>query len=235
MSRFRFRIAIALVGIPLLVVLADMAWSQGPDFQSKGSYARYQYKETYYVEVMGSFGSYYTSVGSRSANVYVSKVEGMSSFGPYDAYQITFDVNVSTMYDESGYAYASGTIPESLISFDNPKNHNLTLNVDTADPALGLYKYQYGNILLEYPEINLRWDRANNNWYRWQGHRMENYGDYVVHSRGNGTEYWAEIAGEIMPLFEPTFPDPSAVTSQIYIEAWLGDQQSVDRVIYIGP
>jgi len=48
-------------------------------------------------------------------------------------------------------------------------------------------------IPIEPPYINLRWDRLNQDWYRWEGHRVQKAEGFVIHSKGSGVENGAAI------------------------------------------
>ena len=237
MKRIRFGFVFALLGIPLLVAVADRAWSGGPvlDIRTDGVYASYQYSEPIYTEGMGSFGPFLNYIGTRDAYVYVTEAEGMSSAGTYHYFNLSFELYVSTTYG-FGYMRGNGQIPTGCLSFDQPKNQNLTLTVDTSDPSLSLYTYTYGDIPIEPPYINLRWDRLNQDWYRWEGHRVQKAEGFVIHSKGSGVENGAAITGGVFPLPDPNLPpDLSYFFGTPYFSARLGTQKARDKIIPLGP
>ena len=212
---------VVLLGIPLLVAAADWAWSQGPvsKYKSDGPSAYYEIQDTF-AQSMASGGI--TSFGNRRAYVEISEAEALNTAGISGTYyQLNFEISVSMNSGGYGYAFGSGPIPADRVTFDKPANHNLSLNVDTNTLDSPFYKYQYGNIPVQFPNIDLRWTRTDNDWYRWEGHQINEIGNNLVeHLQGSGVHYFTIPTGSI------TLPDVNLPVWSTYMNGWLGSQKT---------
>ena len=221
------KILAVLFGLPLLVAVADWAWTQGPEyrFRSDGVYANYTIEESF-QESAGTFTAY----SYRRAYVEISQgAQAMATggiSGPYFLLNFQISVERPTGY---GYAYGSGPISASYVTLDNPVNQNLSLSVNTQSLGPPFYKYSYGTIPVQFPNIDLRWTRTNNDWYRWEGHRVTERGTLVEHRQGSGVEYFAIPTGTI------TLPDIGLPPQWVYMDGWLGSQKANTTVIRRGP
>ncbi len=227
MKGISIKVIAVLLGLPLLVAVADWAWTQGPVYQYRtdGVSANYVIEETF-AESVGTG----TVFSSRRASVDVSEgAEAMATggiSGPY--FWLNFNVSVNTP-SGSGYAYGSGPIPAAYFTFDKPVNKNLTLTVDTESLALPFYKNRYGTIDVPFPIIDLTWTRTGNDWYRWEGHRVSEIGILVEHSQGSGVRYFT------IPMGTITMPDLGLPVWSTYMDGWLGSEKSRVRVMQRGP
>ena len=146
--------------------------------------------------------------------------------GPY--YWLNFSVSIDTP-SGYGYAYGNGPIPAHYVSFTKPENHNLTLTVETESLASPFYRYRYGSITVPYPNIDLTWTRTDNDWYRWEGHRVTEMGNLVEHSQGSGVEYFS------LPTGTFTLPDVDFPLLWTYTDGWLGSEKARVTVMQRGP
>ncbi len=218
-----FKIIVVLLGLPLFVALADLAWTQAPlsKFKTNGVSAYYEIQE-FFSESEGSYATRY-------AYVSISQGEGLTTLGisgPY--YNLNFQVSVSTTTG-FGSMYGSGPIPVQYVSFDKPANHNLSLNVDTGILGDPFFISQYGDIPIQNPVIALRWTRDDNNWYRWEGHQIQEFGNLVEHSQGSGIRYYTVPTGSI------TLPPVDLPLAGTYMSGWLGSEKSTIWVLQRGP
>ncbi|HYK91271.1 MAG TPA: hypothetical protein VE398_21045 [Acidobacteriota bacterium] len=224
-----FKFIAVLLGLPLLVAVADRAWTQGPvtKYKSGGASAFYEIQDTFAQEMMGSGVIF---LGDRRAYVQITEAEAMNTVGISGTYyQLSFEVSVSTG-DGYGYAYGSGAIPAESVTFGKPVNHNLSLKVDTSLLPPTFYTYKYGNIDVGFPNINLRWTRTDNDWYRWEGHQITEIGNnLVVHQQGSGVRYFTIPTGSI------TLPDVGLPVWSTYADGWLGSEKSTNTLMQRGP
>jgi hypothetical protein len=228
-----------LLAIPLLVAIADRAWTQvgasGPvlNERTNGIFASYQFEEsagfstggTYTSQPdgsvgMGTGGTYYSR---RSATVEVRQVEGMSSGGTYKQFELTFSVSVE---GTAGYGYADGNcfLPAGSV-ISNHGGSELSVSINTA--AWGCSLYQYGTVSVPYPQINLTWDRNSAIWNHMQGNSVRQIGDYVIQSQGTSLDYWADVTGSVTlpPLTTPGTP---------FVNSWLGTRNTRDTIFRRG-
>ncbi len=224
-----FKFVAVLLGLPLLVAAAERAWTQGPltKYKSGGVSAFYEIQDTFAQEMMGS-GIVY--LGDRRAIVQITEAEAMNTVGISGTYyQLSFEVSVSAGGTD-GYAYGSGAIPADSVTFDKPVNHNLSLKVDTSQLPSTFFVYKYGNIDVEFPNIDFRWTRTDNNWYRWEGHQINEIGkNLVVHQQGSGVRYFSVPTGSI------TLPDVGLPVWSTYVYGWLGSEKSTNTLMQRGP
>ncbi len=223
-----FKFIAVLLGLPLLIAAADWAWTQGPvvQYKSGGAAAYYEIQDTF-GEALTTGIVYY---GNRQASVSITEAEALNTLGASGTYfQLSFSISVSTN-SGYGYAYGSGAIPTQCVSFEKPVNHNLALKVDVNTlPSPPFYRYSYGTIPVEFPAIDLRWDRTGNDWYRWEGHQITAIGDYLVqHTQGSGVHYFTVPTGSI------TLPDVGLPVLDTYVYGWLGSEQSSTKVLEHG-
>ncbi len=222
-----FKMMITLLGLPLFVALADWAWTQGPvyKYRTAGVSAYYQIQESF-EESVGSLTTY----GVREAYVNLSEgAEAMATggiSGPY--FQLNFQVSIST---SAGYgsAYGNGPISAKYVTFDSPAKQSLTLNVDSNLLDYPFYKNQSGTILVQFPSIALTWTRSENDWERWEGHRIQDMGNLVLHSQGTGVYYFTIPTGTI------TLPDIPAPVLWTYAYGYLGSQKALNWTVQRGP
>ncbi len=220
-----FKFLVVLLGFPLLIAAADWAWTQGPvtKYKSDGVSAYYEIQDTF-GEEMGTGVAY---LGDRRAYVAISEAEAMNTVGISGTYyQLIFEVTVSTN-SGYGYAYGSGQIPKECVTFENPTNHNLALKVDTSLlPSPPFYRYSYGDIPVRFPIIDLRWERTDNDWYRWEGHQITDIGPNLVqHSQGSGVRYYTVPTGSV------TLPDVGLPVWNTYVNGWLESRKSSDTLM----
>jgi hypothetical protein len=214
-----------LLALPLLVAAADWAWTQGPvaKYKSDGAFAYYDIQDTFGI----SMGTGVTILGNRHANVQIREAEALNTVGISGAYyQLNFEISVSTTNSGSGYARGSGPIPSDCVTFDKPVNHNLSLKVDTNLLPPPFSKYKGGNIPVAFPNIDLRWTRTDNDWYRWEGHQVTEIGDYLVeHSQGTGVRYFTIPRGSV------TLPDIGVPILYTYMNGWLGSEKASNMLM----
>jgi hypothetical protein len=222
MERPSLKVFVALLGLPLLVAVADWAWTQGPvlKYQSDGVYASYHLYEETAVEWTGDDPVY----SYREADVSISEgSESMATGGISGRYfWFNFSVSVGT---PSGYGGVggSGPIPADYVTEKAGKRTlSLTVNTDLLEEPF--YKYKWGEIDIQFPEIDLSWTRAGNDWYRWEGHRVADIGNLVEHYQGSGVEYFSIPTGTI------TLPDIGFI-EWVYMDGWLGSRKARTTVI----
>ena len=82
----------------------------------------------------------------------------------------------------------------------------------------------------------MRWDRTNNEWYRWEGHHKDMVDNFLsILEQGKGTEYMAEISAGIYPLPEPNFPADLEWYSSSSSTARIGNESAKIQYIQHGP
>ncbi len=231
MNRPKLGIIAVLLALPLIVALADWAWTQAPvyKYRSNGAAAQYLYDEPFFEEPSEGMGTGTTYLGYRSASVYLNEAEENYGSGPYRYFWLEFSISVSTA---SGYGYAQGygQIPEGFATLDKA-GRNLALQVDIAtlpDDLLYFYKEKGGNIDVAYPEINLRWLKTSDTWQRWEGHQLRHIGMLLDHLQGTGVQYSAAVTGSITLPYLPGYGSPNS-------SAWIGSQKSMESVLLRGP
>ncbi len=220
------KLIVALLGLPLFVALADLAWTQGPLYKSRtnGAQAYYNIQESF-SESEGTFSGY----ANRSAYVEISEADGMATGGISGHYfNLYFEVSLSKI-EGSGYLYGSGPISDQYVTFDKPENHNLSLNVDTSLLPYPFYLYQSGNLVIQPPVIQLRWTRSNNDWQRWEGHHIQEMGNLIQHSQGSGVYYFTIPTGTI------TLPPVDLPLLWTYMYGYMGTQRSSNWLVQRGP
>jgi hypothetical protein len=220
------KVVLVLLGLPLIVAVADWAWTQGPvsTYKNTGPIAYYSLQEDF-AEGMGSGGSYY---GNRSVYVEVSQMEMMGSGGTGTAFRLYYDISISTR-DGYGDRYGSGLIPASCVTQPKPENQNLMLKVDTNLLTDSFYSYTYGDIEIPAPEIDLYWKRTGNDWNRWEGHQVREMGALVEHSQGSGVQYYTIPTGSV------SVPDVGYPVVWTYMNGYLGVDRSKSTLIQRGP
>ncbi len=217
MKRLSFRLILVLLGLPMFVALADWAWTQGPVFKYRidGASAYYFTEDDF--EGFTENGYLY---GNRSATVNLT--EGAEAIGtggisgPF--FVLDFQVSVSTS-EGYGSAGGSGPISAQYVTLAKSDNRGLSLTVDTNLLEPPFYRYQYGDIPVQFPTIELRWTRANNDWYRWEGHQIQNLGFLFLHAQGSGIRYYTIPNGAI------TLPDVGVPILWSFSDGWLGSQK----------
>ncbi len=229
-NRPKLGVVIALIGLPLLVAMADWAWTQGAvKYKNTGVNATYQFYQSLY----DGDGNY---AGERNAWVNVTESEAVGSFGPYRYYQLQFDVSVHvygmSTNGEYGYGYASGygEVPAEAVASEKPEGRSLSLRINTDTLDFPFYKYKYGTIDVPYPDINLNWRRTNEGWNRWEGHQVHHGEGFMIHSQGNGSSNMAQVVGSI------TLPEvPDLWGDVAYVDAWIGSERTINTFVRRGP
>lgn len=220
------KMIVVVLGLPLLVAIADWAWTQGPvyRYRNSGVSAYYEIEDTF-GESMGTG----VVMGYRRAHVDISEgAEGMATGGISGGYfWLSFEVYVSTP-SGSGSAYGNGPIPEQYVS-TKPGNRSLSLKVDTNLLSYPFYKDQYGDVPVQFPNIDLYWARTEDDWYRWEGHQVREMGNFIQHSQGSGVRYYT------IPLGTITWPDVDLPVMWTYRYGWLGSEKALNMSIWRGP
>ncbi len=219
-----FKFIVVLLGLPLLVAVADWAWTQGPvlKYKSDGVFAYYTIEESLGEQLSSGV----ITTGSRRAYVQISEAEALNTVGISGTYYLlNFDVAVY-LGTGSARAFGGGPIPAQSVTFDKPANHNLSLKVDTNLLGDPFFRGRSGTIPIDYPYIDLTWKRTENDWYRWEGHQIREIGfNLVERSQGSGVRYFTIPSGFV------TMPDYGMIVLNRYVDGWLGSQKATTTLI----
>jgi hypothetical protein len=229
MDRSKIMLVAVVIAVPLLISVADVAWTQGQEqnpvtvYKSDGIYATYDYNEFRWdlPEGGGTGGTYY----SRSARVELQSVQGMGTGGTFQPYQLTYNISAQ---EPMGYGYANGScaIPEELVTLSKNKKE-ISVSVDTSSFA-SCSGFQYGSILVPKPVIDLTWKQTNESWTRTEGHTKRQIGDYRIFSLGTTVENSAEVSGSVtIPPLDPP--------GDVDVSGTMGFRRTMDRMIYTAP